>query len=113
MSKVQSLLAAVAASALALPVLAGGPPFPYPAWKGVEQAPKAAAAATATAPQDAASRQVRDFEYVGGDAGWQLVQHHYIVVNGRFEHASDCDHEMRMAERPGAGGLGDAQYPGA
>lgn len=109
MSKVQLLLAAVAASALALPVLAGGPPSPYPAWKGVKQAPKAAA----TAPQDAASRQVRDFEYVGGDAGWQLVQHHYIVVNGRFEHASDCDHEMRMAERPRADGLGDAQYPGA
>ena len=30
------------------------------------------------------------FEYLGGEAGWQLAQHKYEYRNGRFTHAPDC-----------------------
>ena len=35
------------------------------------------------------------------------------MTKGRFEHASDCDREVRMAPRPGSDGVGGMQYPGA
>lgn len=113
MSKVQLLVAAIAASTITLPVLAGGPPFPYPAWKQALPSAESTAPTTDVAQPAASAQPLSDFQYIGGDAGWQLRQHHYIVVNGRFEHASDCDHAMRTAARPASDDLGGDRYPGA
>jgi hypothetical protein len=31
-----------------------------------------------------------DFEFVGGESGWQLRQHHYEFRGGGIAHAPDC-----------------------
>lgn len=113
MSKGLALIAALIAAALALPAAARWPQYSVPSQKSTAPAPS-----TATAPENVAMvtgtpSTAKDFEYIGGDGGWQLTQHHYIVVNGRFEHASDCDHTMRTASRPIPGEFDGAQYPGA
>ena len=47
-----------------------------------------------TAKQDAAigrdALAAGNFEYVGGDADWQLRQHHYTWSASGLAHASDC-----------------------
>ena len=44
------------------------------------------------------ARSVNGFEYVGGEAGWQLAQHKYEFVNGRLAMSDECDHAIRKAE---------------
>ena len=65
-----------------------------------------ATAATKNEPQKSAQPQpsqgqsqqvVNGFEPVAGEAGWQLAQHRYVIVGGRFVHGSDCDHAVRPA----------------
>ena len=75
-------IAALAASvALALPAVAGPSWPPTPPRKASVNAP---AAAKAVAPQNIAAQNEAsgDFEYVGGEAGWQLRQPRY--ENGKL-----------------------------
>jgi hypothetical protein len=41
---------------------------------------------------------VNGFEYIGGDGGWQLAGHKYVLSNGRFVHSEECDHTIRAAQ---------------
>ena len=52
------------------------------------------------APAPAQNVRASPFEYVGGDGGWQLVQHKYVWGAGRFAHSDECDHAIRMAKGP-------------
>ena len=55
------------------------------------------------------------FEFIGGDAGWQLSQHKYVRVAGKFQHAEECDHAVRVVKAPTARDLEETRkaYPGA
>ena len=55
------------------------------------------------------------FEYIGGDGGWQLSQHKYVRLAGKFVHSEECDHAVRSVKAPTAGELEEARkaYPGA
>ena len=55
------------------------------------------------------------FEFVGGDTGWQLSQHKYVLVGGKFAHSEECDHVIRMVKAPTAEELEAARKvsPGA
>lgn len=35
------------------------------------------------------------FKYIGGEGGWEPVQHSYVMNNGRFVHSDECDHAVR------------------
>lgn len=50
----------------------------------------------------AATRAVNGFEYVGGEAGWQVAQHKYVWSGGRFAHSDECDHVIRVVSGPTA-----------
>ena len=126
MLKTTRILIAVAIGALAVPALAGSWPnipgskakwtakpavtapraeesseglaqyryFPSEEFRGS----KSFAAGTAAKP---ATASVKDgFEFVGGDAGWQLAQHKYVLSGGRFAHSEECDHARRTALAP-------------
>jgi len=121
MSKALTFVAVLAA-ALALPAAAGSswpqtpsPKLAGPLWTMFHAAPPAAAHAATVAPTIAPTATSDGFQYIGGEAGWQLAQHHYVVRDGRFVHASDCDHEIRMVARPTPGEIDGMQgrYPGA
>ena len=34
------------------------------------------------------------WRYVGGDTGWELVQHEYVFRNGTLAHTDKCDHRI-------------------
>lgn len=55
------------------------------------------------------------FEYVGGDADWQLRQHRFTLSGGHFVHAPECTLMASAATVPGRGGFGPSgdQSPGA
>lgn len=76
MSRTLRIAALAAAAALALPAVAGPSWPPTPPRKASVNAP---AGAKALAAQNEAAG---DFEYVGGDAGWQLRQPRY--ENGKL-----------------------------
>jgi hypothetical protein len=48
------------------------------------------------------NRAVAGFEYVGGEAGWQLAQHKYEIMNGKLLMSDECDHAIRAAQAPTA-----------
>lgn len=91
------LLAAVI-GALALPAAAGSWPN-LPVRKAGATKPASvqpAAIQAATVPRIATD----GFEFIGGDTGWQLAQHKYLLVGGRFAHSDECDHAIRTAQAP-------------
>ena len=45
-----------------------------------------------------ATAKANGFEYTGGEAGWQLSQHKYVLKAGRFAHSDECDHVIRTAK---------------
>ena len=94
MLKTLKLAAVAAATALVLPAIAG-PSWPPTPPRDPGKAP--AAVKVVKAPE---TRSVNGFEYVGGDAGWQLSQHKYEFVNGRFAMSDECDHAIRTAIAP-------------
>ncbi len=54
-------------------------------------AAKKAQATDAKAPKFAPALVSADgFEYIGGEAGWQLAQHKLQLRSGRLAHAADC-----------------------
>lgn len=97
MSRTNILAAAVAAIALAGPaaVNAGVGSWPQTASKPTTMPANATVAAPAA--KKSAGAIVNGFEYIGGDGGWQLVQHRYVVNNGRLVHSEECDHAIRSA----------------
>ena len=99
MLKLTRLVAAMAIAFLALPAAAGSWPN-IPARKAppkaVHQAPQAEESSESLGQRASASPD--GFEFVGGDAGWQLAQHKYVRSDGRFMHSNECDHAKRMAQ---------------
>ncbi len=85
------------AAALALPVVAGPSWPPTPPRKDAGTPP--AIVKIVKAPE---IRSVNGFEYVGGEAGWQLAQHKYGLVNGKLVMSDECDHTIRLATPPAA-----------
>ena len=85
----------LAVASLALPALAGTPsPWSKPSSKATPQP----AASSAQSTTDVAKGNVgatNGFEYVGGDTGWQIAEHKYVLADGRFVHSADCDHAVR------------------
>lgn len=61
-----------------------------------------------------AKGSVNGFEYVGGEAGWQLAQHKFVWSAGRFAHSDECDHVIRVAKAPTPAELESVRklYPG-
>ena len=97
MSKALRLITIAAATALALPALAGSWPPIAP-----RKAANTAATTTRVAPAKApdAARSVNGFEPVAGEAGWQLSQHKYVYAGGKWRHSDECDHVIRSASVP-------------
>lgn len=58
--------------------------------------------AFATPAQSSASAPRDGFEYIGGESGWQLSQHKYVLSGGRFVHSDECDHAIRVVKAPTA-----------
>ncbi len=44
------------------------------------------------AEQIAAATAVGNWRYVGGDIGWELVQHAYVFRNGKLVHVDQLEH---------------------
>lgn len=81
----------LAVASLALPALAGTPsPWNKPSSKAAQTS---AAVVEPAAPK--ANVATSGFEYAGGDTGWQIAEHKYVLSDGRFVHSADCDHAVR------------------
>ena len=101
MSRTLKVAALAAAAALALPAVAGPswpptPPRKQPSRATGEEQP--APRVAVPPPLSKATPSKAGFEYVGGDAGWQLAQHRYDFVGGRFTMSDECDHAIRSAQ---------------
>ena len=94
MLKTVKLTIALAAATLVLPAAAGSWP-PTPPRKAAEKSPPAVRVVEAQQP-----KSIDGFEYVGGDAGWQLAQHKYEFTNGKLVMSDECDHAIRSAQAP-------------
>jgi len=92
MSKTLRLIAIAAATAFALPALAGSWPPIAPRTAANKVAP-ATLLAPAKAPD--AGRVISGFESVPGEPGAQLAQHKYVLVGGTLVHSDECDHANR------------------
>ena len=70
---------------------------------------------TDSAPDTADTLSKGGFEYIGGDAGWQLSQHKYVRVAGKFQHSEECDHAVRAVKAPTPREVEEVRkvYPGA
>ncbi len=42
----------------------------------------------------------KDFEYIGGETGWQPTGHKFVWSAGRFAHSEACDHVIRTVKAP-------------
>jgi hypothetical protein len=123
MLKLRSLTLALGAIALVTTGMTAtaGPGSTRPVWKPA-QATTIAPAPMRVAKQDPVAGRdalaTGDFEYVGGDAEWQLRQHKFTLRGGTFAHAPDCtlvasaSPAAPVAGRKGIGPSGD-QSPGA
>lgn len=126
LNRTGKLAAAIAIAMLALPAAAGSPPDLDEAGDaiGLEQYRyfpneekthgKKNFARDGAAPQRldtaaAGARSVNGFEYIGGEGGWQLSQHKYVRIAGRFAHSDECDHAIRTAKAPTPGELESAR----
>lgn len=69
--------------------------FPSEEYRG-----KAKFAFGAAAPSAADTLSKGGFEFVGGDTGWQLSQHKYVLAGGKFAHSEECDHVIRVVKAP-------------
>lgn len=103
MPRILRIAALAAAAALALPAVAGPswPPTPprKPALQPSQASAQPQSAPRVPAPPASKASQSNDgFEYVGGDAGWQLAQHKYDFAGGRFTMSDECDHAIRSAQ---------------
>ena len=120
------LIIAVAVATLALPAAAGNswPQVPSrPTAKTAQLAPvqfstarapqSSVTASTATKDAYAGNGAVNGFEYVGGDGGWQVVEHKYVLSNGRFVHSDECDHAIRSAQAVTPADVAATKMPGA
>lgn len=92
MSKILRLIAIAAATALALPAVAGSWPSIAPR-KAANSVAPAKLLAPATAPD--AGRVISGFESVPGEPVAQLAQHKYVLVGGTLVHSDECDHAIR------------------
>lgn len=92
MSKINALVA-LAIATLALPAMAGS----WPNLPARKASTTAAGTWVAIPPQSAQAAPVSNdgFAYIGGDGGWELVQHNYVLSNGRLVHSDECDHAVR------------------
>lgn len=108
LNRTAKLTAAVAIALLALPAAAGSWPniAPRKAPAKAQQvkvspvrAPAGVAASTAPASEVTPS-YTNDFEYVGGDTGWQPAGHKFVWSAGRFAHSEQCDHVIRVVSGP-------------
>lgn len=96
-----------------------GPGWPaMPASKPAKATADAPASMRAERQAPAAGRDALpagEFEYIGGDADWQLRQHRLTLRGGHVVHASECTLMASAATVPGRGSLGPSgdQSPGA
>jgi len=95
MFKIRFLTLALGAVTLVTAGMAAiaGPGSTLPAWKPTRAAAGAPAPMRVANQAPAAGREALatgDFEYVGGDAEWQLRQHKFTLRSGTLAHAPDC-----------------------
>lgn len=103
MLRIARLMAATAVATLALPALAGS-------WPNI--LPRSAAPKAVQATQGALAQKIVSpdgFEFIGGEAGWQLAQHKMERRSGSWVHSDECDHAIRAAQAA-APRDGDAAY---
>ena len=97
MLKTKSVIALLAFATLALPAAAGlSSPDRTCGESTAKNAPVSADGASAVA----TGRILNGFEYTGGDAGWQVAQHRFVLRDGRFAHSEECDHQIRTVAKP-------------
>lgn len=114
MLKTMRLISVAAVAALALPALAGSWP-PIAPRKSPNAAPAAVTAPASPRSTDSRPPQASDFEFVGGDTGWQLSQHKYVFAGGRLVMSDECDHTIRIVKAPTPGEIESVRQlsPGA
>ena len=76
-------------------------------------APRLAIARAATKAVYSGKGAVNGFEYIGGDGGWQLAEHKYVLRDGRFAHSDECDHAIRSAQAVTPADVAATKMPGA
>lgn len=109
-----SLVIALLATAFAFPALAG-PGLNLSARPArTFEAPPVISAAERSQP---ATKPVVQggFEEIGGEAGWQLAQHRYVLKDGKFVHGNECDLVIRSARATTSTHIesGSVESPGA
>ena len=112
MSHIGRIAIAIAVATLALPAAAGSWPN-LPVRKTPQNVAPTAREMTLAAPAE--RWIVNGFEYVGGEAGWQLSPHKLLWVKGQIAHSDECDHVIRSVKAPTPGDLESSRklYPGA
>jgi hypothetical protein len=130
MTRTLSFIAAFAVATLVLPAAAGSwPPAPSSgktAAKAVLMQTRHGEMSPATrlhaesnvasgANAAATAKVVNGFQYIGGEGGWQVAQHKYVLSNGRLVHSNECVHAYLTAARSNPAEIDGAQglYPGA
>lgn len=113
MSNKRSLTLLLSAVALSLTGLAAqaGPGSGHPVWKPESTAAKTPADKSPTIGTRLAAAG-GDFEFVGGEAGWQLRQHQYVLSGGGFTHSPQCVLAANAAAA-GTGAGGNLPAPAA
>jgi hypothetical protein len=114
MKRSSSLVIALLATAFAVPAVAGNNLNLWTRPASTIEAPKIVTAAERT--RNVTKPVVRDgFEEIGGDAGWQLSQHRYVLKDGKFAHGDECDHVIRSASAVSAADIerNRVQSPGS
>ena len=97
MSRMEIIAIGIAALGVSTLAAAGTGSWPQmPSAKPAAASP-ATSAAKAARKMASASDAVNGFEYIGGEGGWQLVQHHYVMREGKLVHSDECDHVIRAA----------------
>ena len=105
MLRTSYIATALAIGALSLPALAGSwPNIPARKAQVASNTDCCAAKPAAKATRDTASREspkaIGGFVYIGGEPGWTLAQHKFVLEGGRFVHSEECDHAIRTVKGP-------------
>ena len=98
-NRIAKLSAAVVIALLALPAAAGSWPNIAPS-KAPAKAQQVNVSPVRENVASLESVQANDFEYVGGDTGWQPAGHKFVWSAGRFAHSEQCDHVIRVVSGP-------------
>lgn len=75
--------------------------FPSEEFRGKKSFATSTVAISPVAQQIATpGRSVGGFEFIGGEAGWQLAPHKFVWATNRFVMSDECDHVIRIVTGP-------------